>query len=424
LLFKVISEKNQDLNILDLINIFMKYVSINILLSKDMSNILGILKKAQNALENPVYPDIRKAPPRFQDSGKHWTVDVGKTMAQTEFMPQFQENAILAQERDYNERIYGKSSHRDVVNKAFRPPLITQEDILPLNRIPRSAVVPRTNPYSNEFHLYPRETELLTEFTLQDKEHFTDFEHVKHGYTFPTFYRPLNINQGIGGVVPDLKLKVPKTSIRAPSSAKSIGMGPVSIEGYQHIHLDKIKLKDDDLITLTPIDSVFATAPHKITRLEVPDIDLDDKIPYSSCSASPSAKIGGCKLPESTISLRNKMPHASLATKPSKRFERIEPTVFSEGDSVFEDKPFKRIRTNASAKVDIIRYDDFGTAKLQNPISVPMQTEKTYGFKAGNNYKKPTVKGKPAFVANNYHTKGFIPKAGIDVKEVKLRKKK
>src|SRR5271154_1968142 len=103
---------------------------------------LTTLKKPLNALDNPVYPDIRSTGPRFYDSGKHWTVDVGKTMSQVEFQPGYLDYALLAQERDYNQRIYGKSSNKDVVNKAFRPPLITLEDTLPLNRIPRGAVVP------------------------------------------------------------------------------------------------------------------------------------------------------------------------------------------------------------------------------------------------------------------------------------------
>lgn len=105
-------------------------------------------KKPLNQLENPVYPDIRKGAPRFKWSGKYWQVDQGRTMIEnTQQIPHNMIDTILVQNRDYNRQIaYGKSSHRDVVNLEFRPPLIDRDDVLPLSRIPRSTVVPRMNP--------------------------------------------------------------------------------------------------------------------------------------------------------------------------------------------------------------------------------------------------------------------------------------
>ena len=66
------------------------------------------LKKPLNMLQGPVYPDIRKAPPRFVWSRKHWNVDTGQTLKQVEDIPQFFDSTVLFQSRDYNsQHAYG-----------------------------------------------------------------------------------------------------------------------------------------------------------------------------------------------------------------------------------------------------------------------------------------------------------------------------
>ena len=104
------------------------------------------LKQPMNLIEGPYYPEIQKGPPRFAWSRKHWTVDDGYINLNLEHNRQQIEPSILVQSRDYNKTIYGQSSHRDVVNKNFRPPLLTLEDRVPLSRIPRRPVRPRGNP--------------------------------------------------------------------------------------------------------------------------------------------------------------------------------------------------------------------------------------------------------------------------------------
>lgn len=105
-------------------------------------------KKPLNQIENPIVPDIKKAPPRFQWSGKHWTVDVEKTLMEQENNTQLIEPAILAQNRDYNQAHYGKSSYQEKIT-VFRMPLQNSyEDFGPLNRLPTKlhAIQPRLNP--------------------------------------------------------------------------------------------------------------------------------------------------------------------------------------------------------------------------------------------------------------------------------------
>ena len=167
-------------------------------------------KKPLNVIEGPMYPDIKKQGPRFVDAGKHWQVDVGATLRDTEHVDQFLGNAVLFQSRDYNQTIYGQSSHRDVVNKNFRPPLLTQEDVLPLSRLPRLLVVPRINPGTADTS--------LKGYTAQNDRpsgisgHLSD--RVKTGDARPTFFCPLSMPED-NAILPDLAAVLPEYSASA-----------------------------------------------------------------------------------------------------------------------------------------------------------------------------------------------------------------
>jgi len=94
-------------------------------------------KKPLNALENPIQPNILKTGPRFVWSKKFWQADPGAVLRDTGEITQFYDDAVLAQARDYNQTVYGQSSHKDIVNATFRPPLLDPiEDFFPLTRIP------------------------------------------------------------------------------------------------------------------------------------------------------------------------------------------------------------------------------------------------------------------------------------------------
>lgn len=92
------------------------------------------------------------------------------------------EPAVLIQSRSHTSQAYGVSSHKDVVNQAFRPPLLTQIDTLPLSRQPRDTVVPRNNPGMDG-----RETGFLAQNTTPTNigKHITD--KVGYGNIRPTF---------------------------------------------------------------------------------------------------------------------------------------------------------------------------------------------------------------------------------------------
>lgn len=170
------------------------------------------MKKPLNMLEVPVYADIKKGPPRFVWSKKFWNVDSGATMMSTEPFTQVIEHAVLAQSRDYNKTVYGQSSHRDIVNAEFRPPLISYyEDVGPLTRVPTKihAIIPRLNPgTANETNTSgfaaKNDRPSSIEKSLTDR--------VKKGDTRPIFYAPMEVPID-NSVLPDLEIKIPATSL-------------------------------------------------------------------------------------------------------------------------------------------------------------------------------------------------------------------
>lgn len=109
---------------------------------------MPVVKRPSNMLENPVLPNIKKGPPRFMNSRKHWVSDESMINGNEGHLPDshLYQDAILLQSRDSSRIKYGISSHRDYVNEDFRPPIETMEDREPLSRMPRDIVWGRINP--------------------------------------------------------------------------------------------------------------------------------------------------------------------------------------------------------------------------------------------------------------------------------------
>jgi hypothetical protein len=106
------------------------------------------IKKPMNMMQAPIYPDIRKGPIQFKNSGKYWQVDVGQTLLDTEPNTQILEDAVLAKSYRDNIDKYGQSSYQEKIT-VFRPPLQNDyEDFGPLNRLPTKirAITPYINP--------------------------------------------------------------------------------------------------------------------------------------------------------------------------------------------------------------------------------------------------------------------------------------
>ncbi len=194
-------------------------------------------KKPLNALENPIYPDILKGPPVFKWSRKFWQADPGAVLRDTGEITQFYGDAVLAQARDYNQTVYGQSSHKDIVNATFRPPLLDPiDDFFPLTRIPVTsrAIVPRINPTTvadgGGISGYLAKNEQLSNIdrNLNDR--------VKQGGWRATFFAPIEIPQD-NSVLPDLEMTIPSVSAHAGVNpyTRDAPIPEVNLE-YEQLH--------------------------------------------------------------------------------------------------------------------------------------------------------------------------------------------
>lgn len=226
------------------------------------------LKRPLNMLETPVYPDIKRELPRFKWTGKrNWKVDTGTVMKEVENIPQLQEAAILYQSYDYGrQHAYGHyPSYNDFVNKEFRPPLLDQDDIFPLSRIPRPVVVPTLNPGG----AHPSGNSVFADQNMNlpgIEKYLTD--RVKRGEARPTFYAPLELPID-NSILPDLELKLP--AISASAGYRFPALTPIEVpdldRGYKKI--DPSAIADSSFIKIDTPDSRR-------------DMELDYKIPQVS----------------------------------------------------------------------------------------------------------------------------------------------
>ena len=155
-------------------------------------------------LEQPVYPDIRRQGPRFVRAKKHWKVDAGRAEMQVENIPQLQEAAVLQQSYTHGSQgAYGRRPTFDlVVNQEFRPPLQTQEDVMPLSRLPRRTVLPNINPQGPEAANQSMVSGEIEGF-LTDR--------VKEGTGPVRYFRPLDTPLD-NSVLPDLQFNLPQVA--------------------------------------------------------------------------------------------------------------------------------------------------------------------------------------------------------------------
>ena len=260
-------------------------------------------KRPLNNLEVSIFPDIRKAPPRFVWTKKHWNVDVGRTLAEVEHTP-FQDHAILYQSYDYGrQHAYGKHpTYNAFTNKEFRPPLIERDDILPLSRIPRPVTAIRINPGTAN----PTGNNAFADQQnmLQGIEKYIS-NRVKEGQIRPTFFSPMEMPVD-NSILPDLETKLPPTSASASFSFPSIGkvdrpdlelpykqFHPSVVSDVTPIRLDaRSALQDLDLRYNQP--QVSASAGTLISKMSpaiiepFTPIDLEYTNPQVSASAIPT----------------------------------------------------------------------------------------------------------------------------------------
>jgi hypothetical protein len=317
-------------------------------------------KKPQNMMELPVYPDIKRGPPRFRWTGKHWSVDVGRTLMETELQPSFIDNTLRFQSRDYNKFIYGQSSHKDIVNAAFRPPLrVPTQDDVPLSRLPRFLVTPRINPdLAAEFPVFTQQNERPNEINsyLSDR--------VKSGIIGPTFYMPIDLPQD-NSVLPDLESKIPQYSASSgiymplqfdvPIYPEDISnkviidegkINPMMFTGFEAPVVGygsevPLTFDNDHLNNKLPSGSISSGMNTSFTstdQLNREGFELEDKMPHASASSGINNVSGWGEPDNRQINLNNKMPSRSISSGISlpdsygeniEEFDHIQPLIDS-----------------------------------------------------------------------------------------------
>ena len=127
------------------------------------------VKKIVNTGDNPIQPTITRGPMRFVDARKHWQVDYGRVAYESQQYPMFVDGVVPYESRNRNITRYGESSHKDVVNKYVRLPMIAPVDMLPLSRMPYGTTPWRINP-----------TQFENQVVLDDGWRTNTFTGIKH----------------------------------------------------------------------------------------------------------------------------------------------------------------------------------------------------------------------------------------------------
>ena len=396
------------------------------------------LKKPLNMIETPIYPDIKKTLPRFRWSKKHWNVDVGSTLMETEAFPQLVQDAVLIQSRDYNKFQYGVSSHKDVVNLNFRPPLLTMEDSMPLNRLPRPITVPRINPATYDSYKAKNERANIIESSMTDRE--------KVGTWRPTFYAPIDFPTD-NSVLPDLEMKLPNV----PASAGMVS--PFTNEMSQQVSpvtLEYTKIGPDGE---PGFNSPFVFDGHNALE----NIDLSSNTPYVSASSGVYTDVTSNNAETPVGELFYKRPSVAASAGRTTTF-----TDFN-SETPVDDLSYNRPQVSASAGIsNVERYtslvdfdhniqldekisqphtvinpgpigfdgQDYTRTETQVVDSIVQQNRPSYSYTVPQNFgyrDTNELSHKPHFqqrlqVTGDYRSKGFIPRKGIETQRVQLKK--
>lgn len=328
-------------------------------------------KQPLNMLVNPEYPMIRKAGPIFKDAGKGWHVDVGTTQLDTRFREDFIADAVLSVSRDGNKQwTYGVSSHKDVVNKAFRPPIIPLEEKVPLNRIPRGLVVPRINPGSSSY------TAVVQPFC--DSKPIT--EAVKSTSVRPTFYNPQS-RPIDNSVLPDLQLKRENFSLTAgfsPSMTIDAPLPDVTLE----------------FTRLRPDENAGYEIPFKISAPDPKqNMELGENRPSYSVTSGvrmPFTRNGETKVPDMD-DLQIKQPHVPVSAGFStpvtidgeNGYERLQ--LGTKTETLINDFTLLGVGPDNLDLQGVVQHTNVDDYIDSSRIEAPMITQKEYSYRDHRN---------------------------------------
>ena len=369
------------------------------------------VKKPLNIIEGPMFPDIKETLPRFVDAKKHWTVDTGATILDTGHLDQTLNGAILAQSRSYNQTVYGQSSSKDVVNKNFRPPLLSQDDFLPLSRQPRKIVVPRINPSGvadSFFKQNNRPPEIDSYLT----------DRIKAGEWRPTFFAPITFPNDSNAIVPDLELTLPHYSatagVNTPVRVDAPPQIPVLVGGREEftllldsgvnipLKLDGDVVRDFNRLLNRPHYSAGAGVNTPVTidmKTPLASLELDENRPLYAAGA-------GLNTP-ATIDMETPLKKLELQSQ-------LDSKLFSNpGSAVFDGHDYTGAAPAQLEKVGHTLPQVSYTVPPTTSVTVPNNRAIPASFTGMREKVKPDT--------SSYTSSSSIPRSGLNIPKVSLK---
>lgn len=394
-------------------------------------------KKPLNQLETPVYPDIRKGAPRFQWSGKYWKVDEGRTMLEnTQQIPHNLIDTILVQNRDYNRQIaYGKSSHRDVVNLEFRPPLQDRDDFIALSRQPRYTVVPRINPQTandSNTNGFVTQNSSVPELDGFLEERIVSPSWID-SYCAPTPLVSLTDN----AIMPDLEIKLEPISASAGFNynifqnndrpyvildyeqvnppLEAGGYIPITIEGYNGMSDINLNEKRPHVSASSGIGQTMLTDIHGM----VSEIELESINPQVSASSGYNTGISS-GLDNKEYSLNNNRPNVSVSSGQTSQYRPMTQTPI---EFDLDEKLHAQPRINPESMYKT-RNNDISVKTVDKNPNYSYMVESNTLYRQDNERTGQITAQEKKYAQSRYHgynNNTIVPRTGIDVQPVKLK---
>lgn len=331
-------------------------------------------KKAQNVIEYPVHPFIQKDPPRFYNTGKHWTVHTDDVIRGQADNTQVFDGSILAVSRMENQTRYGKNSYIPKVNKEVRYPLIYREDIEPLCRIIRPQTQLRINPDSGSL----AQTQNIHGI---DVSSFID-ERVMKGSVRPSFRMdlPTPITEQCGNI-PELKFNRPQ--VAGYSNTNTPMTTPlhdiISSELYESVEPNRPYVYGNSGVN-TFVTSTMSDA--------VPTFELESKGPSVSAGAAMNTPIQLSSRIEN-FELHSKNPSVSVSSGYETDVSFMNETPVQE---LQYNRPQTSARLNPTTTFSKDAPTQIGPIKTQTPITLNYETTKNSLTTRGNANKNPKIR--------------------------------
>lgn len=369
-------------------------------------------KRPTNQIENPVYPDIRKAPERWRNAGKHWMVDMGAVTLNTEIYNNLNMAAggVLAQDRDFNKQMFGgASSYQDkIVN--FRPPLLNYyDDVHPQHMVPCT-----TKPIFG--HLNPTTVVVGgTSAYLADNDRPIDTDKYiikgKVGCQGAVAGSNFRIDNSLSDhVLPDLELKLPQVSADS-------GYHPQYRDNTNHYNNDiEIDYQKPEYYSNAGYNNLFTTTGENgMEYFELTDTipqvsasagiqsvyrdfqtdgytpDLQLKLPQISASAGTEYNYRPSNLPETLIELETNLPEVYAEAGHNYRYQPsgIQETVIDLEDNI------PQVAASSGYKFNYTTIDLNGNDILQKQVTdqtkafTPLSTNPHYTYSSNNTEINP-----------------------------------